>query len=176
MNNKILISPYSAKLRNGQRNPKEYPYWSKLVQLLNKEGYEVIQIGVTGEDRVEGIGQFIQGWPFEKLRHLANDCATWIAVDNFFPHFAHCERLKPGIVLFGQSDPKLFGYPENINLLRDRAYLRQFQYDTWEAATYRGDAFVYAENVMPHVYKLAPLPPRELALTSHVRVAATQSA
>lgn len=176
MNNKILISPYSAKLRNGKTNPKNYPYWPQLVHLLNGNGYEVIQIGVSGEDRIEGVSQFVQGWPFDKLRQLVSDCATWISVDNFFPHFTHCERLKPGIVLFGQSDPKLFGYVENTNILRSRDYLRQFQYDTWEAATYRTDAFVFAENVMPSVYKLAPLPPKSVMVLPNVHAAATQSA
>lgn len=168
---KILISPYSAKLRSGQTNPKNYPYWPKLVDLLNRDGYEVVQIGVSSEDRIEGVGEFIQGWPFDKLHQLVNDCAAWISVDNFFPHFAHCERLKPGIVLWGQSDPKIFGYPENNNLLRSREYLRQFQYDWWDAAVYRADAFVYAENVMPHVYNLAPLPPRAMMLTANAELA-----
>lgn len=171
MNNKILISPYSAKLRNGQPNPKNYPHWPRLVQLLSQSGYEVIQIGIAGEDRIESVSQFIIGWPFDKLRQLAEDCATWISVDNFFPHFANCERLKPGIVLFGQSDPRIFGYPQNGNLLRGRDYLRQFPYDIWEAATYRADAFVYPENVMLHIHRLAPLPPNEILLTSDVRVA-----
>lgn len=175
MNNKILISPYSAKLRNGQRNPKEFPHWTRLVDLLNQHGYEIIQIGIAGEDRIEGVSQFVQGWPFDKLTQLANDCATWLSVDNFWPHFAHSERLTPGIVFFGQSDPNLFGYRENTNLLRSRDYLRQFQYDTWEAATYRGDAFVYPENVIPHVYKLAPLPPKPVMVLPNVSTAAAQS-
>lgn len=176
MNNKILISPYSAKLRSGQTNPKNYPYWNILVELLDHAGYEVIQIGISGEDRIEGVSQFVQGWPFDKMKQLVNDCATWVSIDSWLPHFCHCERLKRGIVLFGQSDPRIFGYSENVNLLRGRDFLRQFQYDCWDAATYNPQAFVYAENVMPHVYKLAPLPPGELLLTADVPVTLVKSA
>lgn len=158
MSTKILISPYAARLPNGNVSPKNYPFWSRLVQLLNQTGYDVIQIGVAGEERVEGVGQFIQNWPFDKLRTLVNDCATWIAVDNFFPHFCHAERLKPGIVLFGPSDPRIFGYDQNVNLLRGRDYLRQFQYDTWMAVDPNPNAFIYAENIISEVFKLAPLP------------------
>lgn len=154
----ILISPYAARLYNGRPSPKNYPHWPKLVALLNNDGYEVVQIGVSTEDRIDGVAQFVTNWPFVKLKELANDCQTWIAVDNFWQHFCHCERLKSGIVLWGQSDPKLFGYPQNINLLRGRDYLRQNQYQSWMEAADRPDAFVYAENVMPHVYKLAPPP------------------
>lgn len=161
----LIISPYSSKLSNGQVNAKSYPYWNKLVYLLSKEGYEIIQIGVAGEDRIEGVSQFVQGWPFAKLRTLVADCAGWISVDNFFPHFVHCERLKPGIVLWGPSDPRIWGYPENINLLRGRDFLRPHQMQTWNEWDYNPQAFVYAENVVPHVHKLAPIPlTRRLAL------------
>lgn len=156
---KILISPYPAKLYNGKMSPKSYPYWPKLIQLLNKEGFEVIQIGIKGEDRIEGVGQFITNFPFHKLRDLMNTCQTWIAVDNFWQHFVHCERLKRGIVLWGPSDPRLFGYPENINLLRGRDFLRPNQFQSWTEWEWNPNAFVYAENVIPEVYKLAAPPP-----------------
>ena len=158
MSVKILISPYSAGLINGEPNPKNYPHWPKLIKLLNETGYDVIQIGLNHEARLEGVGQFVTNWPFDKLVQLVRDCATWVSVDNFFPHFVYYHRLKSGIVLWGQSDPTIWGHPENINLLRSREYLRQFQYDTWMAAKVRPEAFVYAENVMPHVVKLAPPP------------------
>lgn len=166
---KIILAPYPAKLPSGKLSPKSYPYWPKLVSLLNAEGYEVIQIGVKGEERIEGVGQFITNFPFHKVRDLINDCALWVSVDSWLPHFVHYERLKPGICLFGQSDPRIFGYPENTNLLRGRDYLRRYQFDTWEAAEYNPNAFVFAENVMPHVHRLAPLPvPPELLLTANL--------
>ena len=158
MNNKIIISPFAARLFNGKDSPKNYPYWLRLVKLLNESGYEVIQIGVAGEERVGGVGQYIQNWPFDKLCELVNDCATWIAVDNFFPHFCNYERLKAGIVLFGMSDPNIFGYPQNVNLLRSRDFLRPFQYQTWMESEPNPQSFVFAENVMPKVFELAPLP------------------
>lgn len=152
----IIISPYAARLYSGRLSPKNYPYWPKLVSLLNDDGYEVTQVGVKGETRIEGVSQFVTNFPFSKLRDLVNGCQTWISVDNFFPHFCHCERLRRGIVLWGQSDPRIFGYGTNINLLRGRDYLRQYQYQSWEEAPDRPDAFVYAENVMASVYTLAP--------------------
>lgn len=155
-NSQVLIAPYSVKLPNGRPSPKNYPHWKKLVELLVESGYEVIQIGVKGEERIDGVGQFITNWPFSKIKDLVNASAVWISVDSWLPHFCHCERLKRGIVLFGQSDPRVFGYSNNINLLRGRDYLRQFQYQSWMDAPDRPDSFVYAENVMASVYTLAP--------------------
>lgn len=165
---KIVISPYSAKLRSGNRNPKEFPYWSKLVSLLRKEGYEVLQLGITGETLIEGVDNAIIDWPFTKIKDLINDVALWISCDSWLPHFCHCEKLKPGIVLFGQSDPLVFGYPENTNLLRGGDFLRRFQFQTWEETEYQPAAFVYAEQVLDAVRKLAPLPyiPPPMLLTA----------
>ena len=153
---KILIAPYPAKLFNGNISPKSYPHWPKLVTLLNKEGYEVIQIGITGEERIEGVSQFITDFPFSKIRELTESCATWLSVDSWFPHFAHYHHLKRGIVLFGPSDNRIFGYRDNVNLLRGRDFLRPNQFESWTQWAPNPQAFVYAENVIPEVVKLAP--------------------
>lgn len=160
----MIISPYSSKGVNGI-NAKNYPYWPELVALLNRDGYKVIQIGVTGEERIEGVSEFLVDLSYSQLVDLVNRCATWASVDNFFPHFCHANKLKRGIVLWGVSDPKVWGYSENINLLRGRDFLRQHQYQTWNEIDYNPAAFIYAENVIPEVYKLAPMPlTRRLAL------------
>src|SRR5258705_2027092 len=114
---KILISPYAARLPTGNRNPKDFPYWAKLIELLNAEDHEVIQIGVTGESRLEGVAQFIQNWPLDKLINLIRDCDQWISCDSFLPHFCATERLRPGIVIWSVSSPKIWGYKHNTNLL-----------------------------------------------------------
>lgn len=165
---RIVIAPYATKLRNGKENPKNYCYWPQLVSLLKKEGYEVVQIGASYEAAIDGVHHFFASWPFPKLKELIQACDLWISVDSWLPHFAHCEKLKPGIVLFGQSDPRIWGYPENKNILRGRDFLRRYQYDTWEAAEDLPQAFVYAEHVLAEVRKLAPIPyvPPPLLLTA----------
>jgi hypothetical protein len=80
------------------------------------------------------------------------ECRTWIGVDSFFQHF--CWDLgKPGIVIWGQSDPNIFGHPENINLLKDRKYLREKQFWLWEQAEYNEEAFVLPVAVLKHLNK-----------------------
>lgn len=142
----ILISPYSARLRSGKPNPKVYPWWPELIALL---GDDVVQIGTTGEERIAGVSRFMLDAPFHELRLLIAQASGWLSVDNFLPHFinADCAK-KPGIVLWGQSDPRIFGYPQNRNLLKGHKYLRQFQFDSWEAATYDAEAFVSPQEVI----------------------------
>ena len=93
---------------------------------------------------------FCKNLSIEQLSELILQCRTWISVDSFFQHL--CWDLgKPGIVLWGQSDPIIFGHPENINLLKDRKYLRTNQFHIWEQAEYIKEAFVDPDIVYSHI-------------------------
>jgi ADP-heptose:LPS heptosyltransferase len=145
----ILISPFSKALRNGGNNPKSYPYWKEFLKGLN--GQKVVQIGVEGEEKL--TKDFRKNLPFKEIEKLIQECDIWVSVDNFLPHMAH-HLKKPGIVLFGQSDPKIYGYPENQNLLADRKYLRTDQFLIWEQAEYIKEAFVSSDTVLENILKL----------------------
>lgn len=142
---KLIISPYARGLANGQINAKNYPYWRELVEALNSVGIHTIQIGVIGEMTI-GCKEDKVGASFKELQDLLNSADGWIAVDNFFPHFCHYHK-KPGIVLWGKSDPEIFGYPENINMLKDRKNLRQYQYNIWDEEQYNQEVFFSMEEV-----------------------------
>jgi hypothetical protein len=151
---KIIISPHSRVLRNGKRNPKDYPWWYDVVKQLKTRPETVItQVGVSGEKSVAGVDSVRHDLSFDDLEKLVLGCDTWAAVDNFFPHFCHLLR-RPGVVLFGKSDPRLFGYEENVNLLKDRSRLRKNQYDIWETEEYDEFCFVGPEMISEAVTRL----------------------
>lgn len=141
----IIIAPYAQKLRSGKQNPKDYPYWKELIQLINEP---IVQIGVDGEEQL--VEDFRKNLSLEDLSGLVKECRTWIAVDSFFQHFAW-DLGKYGIVLWGQSDPVIFGHPDNTNLLKDRRYLRQNQFLLWDMAEYNTECFVQPEDVIKYL-------------------------
>ena len=47
-----------------------------------------------------------------------------------------------------ESDPVIFGHPENVNLLKDRKYLREKQFWLWEQCEFNADAFVTSDVVL----------------------------
>ena len=147
MENFILIAPYAQKLRNGKNNPKNYPYWNELIQLIKDP---IIQVGVEGEQQL--VADFRKNLSLDELRELVLQCKTWITVDSFFQHFCW-DIEKYGYVIWGQSDPNIFGHPENTNILKDRKYLREKQFWLWEQADYIEDSFVKPEDVIKHLYK-----------------------
>ena len=138
----IIIHPYAKTLTNGNRNPKNYPYWKELIALIDEP---IIQIGVDGEEQL--VPDFRMNLPIIELRQLIKDCRTWIAIDSFFQHLAWSEG-KAGIVLWSVSDPLIFGHPENHNLLKNRDYLAQNQFLWWNLTEYNIDAFVKPEEVI----------------------------
>ena len=139
----ILIAPFAKKLRNGGNNPKNFPFWKEVLNGLN--GHKVVQVGIEGEEQL--TADFRKDIRLSEVAKLVSECATWVSVDNYLPHLAHHIR-KPGIVLFGQSDPDIYGYKENINLLKSRSYLRPDQFLIWEQCEYKTDAFVDPQIVL----------------------------
>jgi hypothetical protein len=124
---KILIN------RGNNLTAKSYHYWDELISLL--EGHEIKEI--------KGI------LPENEIINLVNWCDKWISIDSFLQHLVAYHKLKPGIVIWGLSDPELFGYKENINLLKDKKYLRQGieQYLFWKDVPIKKDSFVSAKEV-----------------------------
>ena len=141
----IIIAPYAQKLRTGDNNPKNYPYWEELISKIDEP---IIQVGIEGEKQL--VEDFRTNLPIECLRQLVKDCRTWISVDSFFQHLGWDEG-KQGIVLWGPSDPLIYGHPENINLLKDRKYLAPNQFLWWEQTEHLPDRFISPEEVLKHL-------------------------
>ena len=131
----IIIHCEAQKLRNGNRNPKNYPWWPELLEELKE--YEFIQIGVEGDTQY--TLNFKKNLSFNEIKQLTKECQTWIAIDSFYQHLAW-ELNKPGICIFGYSDPNIFGHSENLNIV-DRNNLRQYQFQTWEEINYNENIF-----------------------------------
>lgn len=143
----ILIAPYAKKLISGKRNPKDYPYWDQIVAGVREP---VVQVGVEGEAQI--VDDFRKNLPISDLRRLIRECRLWVSCDSFMQHLGWDEK-KPGIVLWGVSDPDIFGHPENINLLKDRKYLAKNQFLWWELTEHRDDCFVGPEEVLNIIHR-----------------------
>jgi ADP-heptose:LPS heptosyltransferase len=138
----IIISPYSKRLMNKKINPKNYPYWKELIELIKEP---IVQVGVEGEEQL--VPDFRKNLSLSELRNLLDECKTWISCDSFFQHFAW-DNKKYGIVLWSVSDPLIFGHPENINLLKDRKCLAENQFLWWEDTLHDPNKFVDPDQVM----------------------------
>lgn len=132
----ILLHLKSKELRNGKVNPKNYPYIEELKGLLKEEIVE-ITCPIPLKESIELV---------KKANHI-------ICCDSFLQHL--CWYLgKKAIVIWGQSDPLIFGHNENINLLKNRDNLRKFQFRFWEQAECNDKAFIESNEVMKYIGNL----------------------
>jgi ADP-heptose:LPS heptosyltransferase len=132
---------------SGKQNPKNYPYWEELISKIDEP---IIQVGIEGEKQL--VPDFRKNLTISELRKLIQECRIWISCDSFFQHLAWDEG-KPGIVLWGVSDPLIYGHPENVNLLKDRSYLAENQFLWWEYVEHKNDRFVKPKEVLAYLNK-----------------------
>lgn len=142
---KILYAPFSRRLRNGNKNAKNYPWDQELHDALKELGHEIIQVGCPGEAQIADL--FLSGLTFQEITKHIKECDTFISVDSYLQHHAWWMD-KRGIVLWGQSDPSIFGHDLHINLYTDRKFFRQNQFDIWEGVPMIEEAFVRPSVVL----------------------------
>lgn len=143
----IIIAPFAQKLKNGNWNPKSpsIQYWKNLVSKINNP---IIQVGVDGEEQL--VPDFRKNLCIPELQALLSECDAWIGVDSFFQHLAW-QAGKRGIVLWSVSNPKIFGHPENVNLLKDDENMVKNQFLWWENVPHSDDNFVDHEDIFENM-------------------------
>lgn len=115
------------------QNAKSYPHWDRLQELL--KDHEIREI--------KGI------LPEKEIIDLVNWADVVVTIDSFLPHLIkYYEIRKIVVVLWGKSDPDIFGYKENINLLKDRKHLKLQQFQWWLEEPHNPDTFVSPEKVV----------------------------
>ena len=144
----ILIAPYAKKLRNGLQNPKDYPWWPELIQRLESKGLLIVQVGVEGEKQL--VQDFRTNLSLVALGDLVQKCSFWISVDSFFQHFAW-DCGKPGFVIWGPSDPRIFGHKENYNIWTGGKDCIDYQFGLWENVALNNNRFPKVGKVISEI-------------------------
>jgi len=152
---KILFHPFTQKLRTGMPSAKQYPAdtWKRVVAMLPE--HEIIQIGVHGEEKM--CNDFRVGLPLREIEYLVRECDTWVCCDSFLQHMA-VPIGKPGVVVWSVSDPLIFGYQWNRNVIKDRSFLRADQFGMWESETFNLDAFPSPRDVVHEIRNALCIP------------------
>ena len=124
---KVAIFPFAANngLVTGE-TPKAWPYFKELVEMLSAKGVECHQF--CASEPTEYCDTVFRNTPLSKLHAKVKEYDTFVSVDSFYQHMNHCGDKKIGVVIFTVSDPKIYGYPYNKNILKDEKYLRNNQY------------------------------------------------
>lgn len=107
----VAICPSS----NGPRKEMAATQWEELVAIMAAHQVAAIQLGNKRDRYIRGAYNFLGlTTPAEALALLAKMQAV-ITVDSFLMHGAFMQKT-PAIVLWGPTNPEVFGYDAHINL------------------------------------------------------------
>lgn len=146
----IVISPFTRKPQSGTSNPKDYPWWPELISLLPTP---VVQVGVSSEPSL--VSDHRKDLSLTDLSKLIAECDLWISCDSFLQHFAW-DLGKPGAVLWGPSDPLIYGHPENLNICKGRDVLAPDQFVMWHMIDVDPERFVKPLDVIHQLHARWP--------------------
>jgi ADP-heptose:LPS heptosyltransferase len=150
MNKYILIHPNPRKNPDNTINAKTYPweYWEQFVSLFKQKypDIDIYCVGLSGDKPINGTIAYFD-LPLAKIKSLAEEALLVISVDSFLQHLL-AKSNKPMIVLWGPSNPEIFGYDKNINLYVDKKYFRPDPYGVWQIIKWNKDAFILPEKIM----------------------------
>jgi ADP-heptose:LPS heptosyltransferase len=122
----ILIHPCAGKVNYDPKRKltenKDWfkDYWKKLVEKLNKE-FDIVQLGGPMEEEIEGVTTYLMGHTnIRQTMALVKNALTFIGIDSFVGHVGPAVD-KTGVVLFGRSNPYIFGHDSNVNVWVDNS-------------------------------------------------------
>lgn len=96
---------------------KSWPHWAELITLLAKFGMPVVQLGGKKCKPIPGVTRNQAGkLAFVDSLLLLSQSTLHIDSDSGLVHARALYYSNPSIVLFGPTDIRYFGYPQNINL------------------------------------------------------------
>lgn len=118
----ILIHTVGTNINMSQQQPnqtnlcKEWykEHWENTVNLIKKD-FDIVQVGLPNEETIQGVIDLKGKLKFRHLLALVKYCVTWIDIDSFLQHTGAAVG-KPGVTLWGRTDPRIFGHASNINM------------------------------------------------------------
>lgn len=107
----VIIAPFS----DSPRKAMSAAAWARLAELLSNEGVLVMQAGRANEMHIQNAYSLAGLTTPRQLIHLLGKCDAVVASDNFVMHAAHLAG-RPAVVLWGPTDPAVYGYAGQVHL------------------------------------------------------------
>lgn len=147
-----LVGPYIT-VHSGSDNGTavmkmwDLPSWTTLCSELRSQGHQVVQLGVKGEKKIQGVS-FIEATTLSDLVFLLGHSRLHIDGEGGLVHLAHSVGTK-SVVLFGATDPKVYGYPTNVNIYADKCPSCWWQKAQWSTKCMKGHSSCVNLRISP---------------------------
>jgi hypothetical protein len=143
---RIAILPFTNS-KPGKSNAKNYHRWPEVVRMLKVAGHHTTQIAISEDDDIGCDGRIVNP-NHDKIVETLSQHDTWATIDSFLQHLAAAFTPdKVGTVVFGPSDPRIFGHGHNNNVIAQPTRLREDQFAFWHDVKHDPEAFPTPEAV-----------------------------
>lgn len=116
-----LLAPYKnpilVHITSMTSENQEWPMenWNALAASMPE--YTFIQVGLTREQKVENMVDWRGKTSFRETMALFYHIRSFVGVNSSFSHVTNAFDT-PGVVLFGPSQPAIWGHSNNVNLYK----------------------------------------------------------
>jgi len=110
----ICINP-SSKCSKNQEWPEVN--WVELIKKGKTDGYNFVQLGLMEETYIKGCIDLRGQLTLRESLSILNSADGYIGVDSFWAHAASALNV-PAIVLFGDTNPEIWGHKNNHNIYK----------------------------------------------------------
>jgi ADP-heptose:LPS heptosyltransferase len=110
----IIISPHS----DSPRKMMALGRWQLLIKQLKADGFFVIQIGKLRDQYIENSYSLLGITSPAQLIPIIKRADILITLDNFAMHASHLAGT-PAVILWGPTNPAIYGYPGQHHLRAD---------------------------------------------------------
>lgn len=93
----------------------DYDKWEKIINFYPK--FDFIQLGVKDEKYINGAIDFRSKFSLRQQLSVLCHSKMYIGLDSFWNHAARALDIK-SVILFGPTNPKVWGYDGNINIYK----------------------------------------------------------
>ena len=110
----FVIEPYSNREYTVNRS---YPFdkWQTIVNAIHKE-VEVVQVGIHADHVLDNVTSLVGKTTFREAACLIGYSELMIGAEGGLIHASTAVETKALSIVSGYEDPKLWNYPQNINV------------------------------------------------------------
>lgn len=110
----IVVEPHSKK---DYTPNKEYSFdkWQRIVDVISKH-IQVVQVGNKKERILNNVVDLVGETSFREAAGIIGKATLFMSTEGGLVHAATAVDTKSLVIMTGFGDPKLWSYPQNINI------------------------------------------------------------
>jgi len=104
--------------------------WTKVIKYLKQKGFKTVQVGNSFEPAVPGTINLLGLTSIGQTASLIANAKFHLGTESGITHLAKSVKT-PGIILFGSSPTRAFGYDSNLNIRKCDHPACWYSWDEW---------------------------------------------